>query len=462
MVKALTSTGFVPFATALEGDAAAVVWSRRPNDGPGDADDAAAAEGDDAGDPSAEAEAPPLAEVSVMKLEELAPKERAAVESAYRHFMATGAPQYQAAQEARRADGKRARRAQRRRKETLYVRDLLCLVDGDALQHADSLEKVQDAFRDAMRWHLGRALSSRSCAALGLDEDLAQLVGSFMYAGALPDVLAHAERLQRLGSRYLGDLSDEDEEESDYSDDDEDGSEGAAEGEEDGAQGGAPLRFPAAGATSYSTDGIALGERKEGIADGETGALLGLQPAADGTSGDADEDEDEDDDDDKEPETPEEVQALAQKMETLQQEVMEALRDAAGAVDKAGGGGVDDDLRNDLLNLSSEDEVDLSGFYPETVAVLARLTFLRKRHADADALSEAAMAAGFKPQVANFLSRRESKHRSRGGVPRPERFRVRPTREVVFKVRDALRAVREADAQAQAEQKSKTKNARSA
>jgi hypothetical protein len=98
------------------------------------------------------------------------------------------------------------------------------------------------------------------------------------------------------------------------------------------------------------------------------------------------------------------------------------------------------------------DDVDLSGFYPETVAVLARLTFLKKRHADADALTEAAMAGGFRPQVANFMSRRESQRRRRDGVPHAERFYVRPTRATVDAVLDALRRGRE-EVQAQAERK---------
>ena len=234
MVRALSAGGYTPFATALAGDAAAaVVWSRRPNDGEDAPSASDGAEGDIAADQGGDDdEAPALAEVSVVSLEDLPPKERAAVESAYRQFMSSVAPPRQAAQEARRGDDKRAaRRGRRRQRETLYVRDLLCFVDGDALQHADSLEKVQDAFRDALRWHLGRALSARSCAALGLDEELAQLAGSFLFAGPLTEVLSHAERLQDAGSRYMGDFSDE-EEESHGEGDDHDEHDDAAEREE--------------------------------------------------------------------------------------------------------------------------------------------------------------------------------------------------------------------------------------
>ncbi len=391
MVRALSAGGYTPFATALAGDAAAaVVWSRRPNDGEDAPSASDGAEGDIAADQGGDDdEAPALAEVSVVSLEDLPPKERAAVESAYRQFMSSVAPPRQAAQEARRGDDKRAaRRGRRRQRETLYVRDLLCFVDGDALQHADSLEKVQDAFRDALRWHLGRALSARSCAALGLDEELAQLAGSFLFAGPLTEVLSHAERLQDAGSRYMGDFSDE-EEESHGEGDDHDEHDDAAEREE------------------------LLRMEREDFNDVDVSAEA--RAAAE-----AEDDEDEEDEEAV-------AEALAQAEAMLEAEA-----------NKADGRGPDD--------------VDLSGFYPETVAVLARLTFLKKRHADADALTEAAMAGGFRPQVANFMSRRESQRRRRDGVPHAERFYVRPTRATVDAVLDALRRGRE-EVQAQAERK---------
>ena len=380
MVKALTAGGFTPFATSLAGDsAAAVVWSRRPNDG---ADVPDAAGGDISVDlVDADDDGAPVAAVSVLSLDELPPRERAAVESAYRRFMSSVAPQRQAAQVAGREDEKRSRRLRKRRKASLYVRDLLCFVDGDALQHCDSLEKLQDAFRDAMRWHLGRALSARSCAELGLDEELAGLAGSFLFAGPLTEVLSHAERLQDVGSRYLGDLSDDEEEEK--------GGDGDSEDDADADEREELLRM----------------EREDFNNDGEA-------------AGAGEEEEEEDDDEE------------------------EALSSARS-----------------ILAGSGQEEVDLSGFYPETVAVLARLTFLKKRHADADTLIEAAMAGGFRPQVTNFMSRRESQRRRRDGVPHAECFNVRPTMAKLLAVKDALRRGREAVA---SEAEHKSKNARSA
>jgi len=384
VVKALSAGGFTPFATTLAGDAAAaVVWSRRPNDG---ADVPDAAVGDISADLSvADVDGAPVAAVSVLSLDELPPRERAAVESAYRRFMSSVAPPRQAAQVAGRPDKKQSRRLRQRRKASLYVRDLLCFVDGDALQHCDSLEKLQDAFRDAMRWHLGRALSARSCAELGLDEELAQLAGSFLFAGPLTEVLSHAERLQDVGSRYLGDMSDEEEEQK--GDDD-----GDSEDEDDAAEREELLRMER---EDFNDDGASLG------------------------AGEKDEDEEEEDDADED-------------------ELSSARSILAGA---------------------GQEEVDLSGFYPETVAVLARLTFMKKRHADADSLVEAAMAGGFRPQVTNFMSRRESQHRRRDGTPHAECFNVRPTLAKLLAVKDALRRGRE---QVASEAEHKSKNARSA
>ena len=386
MVKALSAGGFTPFATSLAGDAAAaVVWSRRPNDG---ADVADAAGGDiSAAQNQIVAADAPVAEVSVLSLDELPPRERAAVESAYRRFMSSAAPQRQAAQVAGRADAKQSRRLRRRRKATLYVRDLLCFVDGDALQHCDSLEKLQEAFRDAMRWHLGRALSARSCAELGLDEELSQLAGSFLFAGPLTEVLSHAERLQDVGSRYLGDFSDEEEEEK--------GDDGDSEDDDEADEREQLLRM-----------------EREGFDDDDEASGAGGKDEA--------EEEEEEEEDGEE----------------------EALSSARSMLASAG-----------------QEEVDLSGFYPETVAVLARLTFLKKRHADADSLYEAAMAGGFRPQVTNFMSRRESQRRRRDGVPHAECFNVRPTLAKLLAVKDALRRGRE---QVASEEEHKSKNARSA
>ena len=385
VVKALSAGGFTPFATSLAGEAsAAVVWSRRPNDGA----EVDAAAGDISADQSvADDDDAPVAEVSVLKLDELPPRERAAVESAYRRFMSSAAPQRHAAQVAGRVDAKQSRRLRRRRKASLHVRDLLCFVDGDALQHCDSLEKLQEAFRDAMRWHLGRALSARSCAELGLDEELSQLAGSFLFAGPLTEVLSHAERLQDVGSRYLGDFSDEEEEETRDDDGDSEDDDDAAEREE------------------------LLRMEREDFNDGDEAS-----------------------DNDEEGEEEEE--------EEEEEDAEEALSSARS-----------------MLAAAGQEEVDLSGFYPETVAVLARLTFLKKRHADADSLIEAAMAGGFRPQVTNFMSRRESQRRRRDGVPHAECFNVRPTLAKLLAVKDALRRGRE---QVASEAEHKSKNARSA
>jgi hypothetical protein len=89
----------------------------------------------------------------------------------------------------------------------------------------------------------------------------------------------------------------------------------------------------------------------------------------------------------------------------------------------------------------------------------ARLTILKKLHAEADTLIEAAMAGVFRPQVTNFMSRRESQRRRRDGVPHAECFNVRPTMAKLLAVKDALRRGREAVA---SEAEHKSKNARSA
>jgi hypothetical protein len=216
VVRALTTSGFVPYAAETVdagGERQSVVWARSAEAeaaataaaaAPGGTEGAGAAAREDGAETLASAVASALPEG--VSLEDVPKKQRRAVTAALRGYMRAvraaaeaalragggrsssksgggGEPSNEgegaAAEEDEDADGGSKggrRRRVRMVRAKLYVREVLCAVDGDVLQHAESEGEVLDAFRFAMRHTLARALQEDHVGALGLHPSAASVV----------------------------------------------------------------------------------------------------------------------------------------------------------------------------------------------------------------------------------------------------------------------------------------------